>query len=245
MSRIAVTTDAIEKAFSAPMDIYDKEKVKDLKGNLALPSYVHGYSLAIQFMYDWFMSKFDKDFFIGGMYIDGKNVLDDYKRLNDYARRNIVKGQNPRAKMSPSIQYDYDREGVDLYQAPPQVYLRRSSYQDAFFKDYDRNMFLGFMPRALRMDVNYRVRLNSRSQQLDTFNRMELYFRNGATQSENISVDFHIPMYIILNIADQAGFEIKNGCVVDILDFIHYLNSHSDLPFLFKLRAINQRQNSL
>ena len=240
MSRVKCDVDHIEKEILLP-DKYGIERIKKLNGNLALPSYVHGYSLAIQYMYEWFKSKFDKDFFRGGIYIDGKNVLDDYNRLNEYSMRNIVKGQNPRARMAPTVQYDYDREGLDLYQAPPEVYLRRSGFQQSFFKDYDRDLFLGFVPRMLRMDVAYKVRLNSRSQQLDTYNRMELYFRNGATQHEYISVDFHVPKYIINTIAEKAGFEFKNGEVVDIIDFINYLNRHSELPFLFKLRAINQQ----
>ena len=70
---------------------------------------------------------------------------------------------------------------------------------------------------------------------------MELYFRNGGTQYEYISVDFHVPKYIILAIAKKACFEIKNDEVVDIIDFIQYLNKHSNYPFLFKLRAINQK----
>ena len=177
MPRTIVTPEEISKKVALPTS-YGFERVKKLYGNLALPSYVHGYSLAIEYMYNWFKSKFDKDFFRGGIYIDGKNVLDDYKRLNEYAMKNIVKGQNPRARMEPRVEFDYDREGLDLYQAPAEVYLRRSKYQDSFFKDYERDMFLGFMPRALKMNVNYKVRLNSRSQQLDTYNRMELYFRN-------------------------------------------------------------------
>ena len=238
--REIVTPEKI-KTITTHSNIYNVERVKDLKGILALPSYVHGYSLAIQFMYDWFKSKFDDNFFRGGIYIDGKNVLDDYKRLNEFAMKNIVKGQNPRARMAPTVQYDFDREGVDLYQAPPQVYLRRSNYQDAFFKDYDNNIFLGFMPRALRMDFNFKVRLNTRSQQLDTYNRMELYFRNGSTQSELLSVDFHVPTSIMMDIANKAGFAIKDGEIVDKLGFTQYLNRHSDLPFLFKLRAIKQK----
>lgn len=240
MPRIIVTPEEISKDIDLPTS-YGFEKVKQLYGNLALPSYVHGYSLAIEYMYNWFKSKFDKDFFRGGIYIDGKNVLDDYKRLNEYAMKNIVKGQNPRARMEPRVEFDYDREGLDLYQAPAEVYFRRSKYQDSFFKDYDRDMFLGMMPRALKMNVGFKVRLNTRSQQLDTYNRMELYFRNGATQYEYISVDFHVPKYIMIKIAERAGFEIKNGEVVDIIEFIHYLNQHSDIPFLFKLRAINQK----
>ena len=46
--------------------------VKKLYGNLALPSYVHGYSLAIEYMYDWFKSKFPKDFFTVVYYGDYK-----------------------------------------------------------------------------------------------------------------------------------------------------------------------------
>lgn len=240
MPRKVITPAAASQRIEVE-NVYGFDRVKKLNGNLALPSYVHGYSLAIEYMYNWFKSKFDKDFFRGGIYIDGKNVLDDYKRLNEYAMKNIIKGQNPRARMEPRVEFDYDREGIDLYQAPPEVYLRRSKFEDSFFKDYERDMFLGLRPRALRMNVNYKVRLNSRSQQLDTYNRMELYFRNGATQYEYISVDFHVPKYIMLNIAKRAGFEIKNGEVENIIDFIHYLNQHSDIPFLFKLRAINQK----
>ena len=199
-----------------PEDYKRIEQVKNLYGNLALPSYVHGYTLAIQYMYNWFESKFEKDFFRGGIYIDGKNVLDDYKKLNDYSRKNIVKGQNPRARMAPRIRFDYDRESLDLYQAPPEVYLRRSNFQESFFIDRDRNLYLTFIPRDLRMNVNYKIRVNTKSQQLDLFNKMELDFRNGATQQEYISVDFHVPKEIMLNIADCAGFEIVNSNVIAV-----------------------------
>lgn len=213
------------------------EVTKKLYGNLALPSYVHGYSLAIQYMTNWFETKFDKDYFKGGIYVDGKHVLDDYKKLS----KNVIKRINPKARIAPVVEYDYDRDGLDIYMAPPEVYLRRSRYQDSFFKDYDRDIFLGVSMRALRMNFNFKVRVGTRSQQLDIFNKMELNFRVGATQHDNISVDFHIPKAIILNIAERAGFEIKNGEVVDIINFLNYMNQHSDLPFLFKIRAINQK----
>lgn len=241
MPREIVSAQEIEHNITLPENRYGFEKIRNLHASLALPSYVHGYSLAIQYMYNWFKSKFPNEFFRGGIYIDGKNVLDDYKRLNDYAMKNIVKGQNPRARIAPVVQYDYDREGLDVYLGSPHVYLRRSKFQDSFFKDTERDLFLGFVPRGLRMDFGFKVRLNSRSEQLDTYNMMELYFRNGSTQSEYISVDFHVPKYIVHHIAEKAGFEIKNDQVVDVIDFINYLNRHSSLPFLFKLRSINQQ----
>ena len=216
----------------------DTERADELYTNLAIPSYVHSYSLAIDYMYRWFESKFEKDFFIGGIYVDGKHVLDDYK--NKF-KKQIIKGQQPRARIEPRIEHDYDREGLDNYQAPINMYTRRSNLNKSFFKDYDRDIFLGLNMRALRMDFGFKVRVNTRAEQLDLAQRMELYFRVGATQYEDLSLDFHVPKEIMLNIADKAGFEIKKGEVVDIVEFLHYLNRHSDIPFLFKIRAINKK----
>lgn len=216
--------------------IYQREKVQGLYGNLMLPSYVHGYSLAIEYMSQWFDSKFEKDY-LKSIYIDGKHVIDDYKKFS----KQVIKGENPRARIEPRVDFDYDRDGLDFYMGPPSMYLKRCPYQESFFKDYDNSLFLAAAPRAMRMNFNFKVRVNTRSQQLDLFNKMDLNFRIGCTQFEYLSVDFHVPKSIILNIAKMSGFEIKNGEVVDIITFLHYLNSHSDIPFLFKLRAINQK----
>ena len=215
-----------------PIDGYDRSLYKDLM----LPSYVHGYSLAIEYMTKWFERKFPKDYF-KSIYIDGSHVIDGYKHFS----KMMVKGENPRARIIPRVEYEYDMENLDFYQGPSNIYLRRTRLQDSFFKDRERNLYLAMIPRALRMDFNYKVRVNTRSQQLDLFNQMELNFRVGATQAEDISVDFHIPKVVMLDIADKAGFKIVHGEVIDIIDFLHYLNLHSELPFLFKLRAINHK----
>lgn len=232
--RVPVSPDDIEVLMTRD----NTERAEKLYANLAIPSYVHPYSLAIDYMYRWFESKFEKDYFVGGIYVDGKHVLDDYK--NKY-KKLIVKGQQPRARIEPRIQHDYDREGLDNYQAPIDMYTRKSNMNNSFFKDFDRDIFLGLNMKALRMDFNFKVRVNTRAEQLDISQRMELYFRVGATQYEDLSMDFHIPKEIMLNIADRAGFEIKKGEVVDIVTFLEYLNRHSDLPFLFKIRAINKK----
>lgn len=237
MARTIVSPDEVANYVNVRATNYPSEKVDKLHSNLALPSYVHGYSLAIEYMYKWFESKFEEGFFKGGIYVDGKHVLDDYKKFS----KNVIKGQNPRARIEPRVEYDYDREMIDTYLAPVNIYLNKSKFNESFFKDYDRDMFLGMEMKALRMEFNFKVRVNTRSQQLDTYNRMNLYFRIGSTMQDHISVDFHIPKDIILNIADKAGFDIKNGEIVEIIPFLNYLNKHSDLPFLFKIRAINQK----
>ena len=226
-----------DRSIEYHLGYFAPEYAKKLYARLALPSYVHGYSLAIEYMTKWFENGFDKDY-LKSIYIDGKHVIDDYK--NKFAKM-IVKGENPRARIEPRVEYDYDREGLDFYQASPDLYLQRSPWQESFFKDYDRDIYLGMAMRGLRMDFNFKVRVNTRAQQQDIYNRMELYFRIGATQTDYISVDFHVPKAIVIDIANRAGFEVKNDEVIDIIDFMNYLNQHSDLPWLFKIRAINQQ----
>ena len=236
--REPISTNEIEKKLAymrrdnRPAEIRDK-----LYYNLAVPSYVHGYSLAIEYMYNWFESKFDSNYFKGGIYVDGKHVLDDYKHFS----KNVVKGQNPRARIAPTVEFDYDREGLDSYLAPPDLYLRRTDFNESFFKDHTNKLYLGMTMRALRMNFNNKVRVNTRSQQLDIYKKMELAFRIGSTQSENISVDFHIPKFIMLDIAEKSGFKVCNGEIINIIDFLNYFNQHSDLPCIFKIRAINQK----
>ena len=235
----------IEREILTPKDIEimrmqrnhaPSEITKKLYANLALPSYVHGYSLAIEFFSKWFESKFDKGY-LKSIYIDGKHVLDDYKKFS----LQVLKGENPRARIEPKVDYDYDREQVDLYGAPPELYIRRSAYNQSFFKDYDNQIFLSLQQRAMRMNFACKVRVNTRSMQQDLYNKMEMNFRIGATHMEMMSADFHIPKPIMLSLAKQAGFEVNNDNVINLIDFLEYLNRHSDIPFLFKLRAINQK----
>lgn len=233
----ALEEERREKSIYYPMNEVKDGNITKLYTNLCVPSYVHGYSLAIEYMSKWFEDTYPEENFFKSIYIDGKHVIDDYKKFT----KQLVKGENPRARIEPRVQFDYDMETVDLYQAPPWLFLRRSRWQDSFFKDHDRNLYLLMNVRGMRMDFNFKVRVNTRSQQLDTFNKMELSYRVGATQAHKLSVDWHVPKDIMLYIANKAGFAVKDGIVLDIIGFINYLNAHSDIPFLFKLRAINKK----
>lgn len=236
-NRITVSPSEIKRYVQVQRnhDIPD-EITKKLYSNLAVPSYVHGYSLAIQYFTNWFESKFEPGY-LKSVYVDGKHVLDEYKKFS----LNVVKGQNPRARIEPRVEYDFDRELVDWYGAPPNVYIRRSHYNQSFLKDYDRAVFLSLTARALKMTFNCKIRVNTRAMQQDLYNRMEMNFRIGATHLEMMNADFHIPKTIMLDIARKAGFEIANDNVIDVISFLAYLNKHSDIPFLFKIRAINQK----
>ena len=208
----------------------------ELYNNLITPSYVHGYSLAIEYIQNWFVNKFNKNYF-KYIHINGKHVLDDWKHFNNY---HIVR-EKPMLAIVPNVEFDHDREQIDMYGMDQKLLLKRSNYQQSFFKDYELMNFIYMQMKELKMEFNFKIRLNSRSEQLDLYQRMELYFRIGTTQTDHISADFHIPYDIMLNIACNSGFEIKDNTIVDLCSFINYINSHSELPVIYKMRAINQK----
>lgn len=237
MARVVITPRqaALYKTVRPDMEMHDRFQ---LYKSLAVPSYVHGYGLCIEYYKRWFESKFSHDYFRGGIYIDGKHVLDEYKTFNKAPE----KRENPRARIVPTLDTDFDRDGIDNYLASPQVYLRRSSYQDSFFKDYDKRLFLGLSMKAMKMTFNSKIRVNTRAEQLDLWNYMQLNFRNGATSYEYLSLDYHVPKKLIVYIAEKAGFEVYNNDEIkDIISFLSYFNQHSDLILLYKIRAINKK----
>lgn len=100
------------------------------------------------------------------------------------------------------------------------------------------------------MEFTFRIRLETRAQQLDMFKYLQLAGRIGNTTGEDVSLDFHIPYDIMIAIAEDAGFEIipkdpnseiSYPRVKNIQAFLAHLNTHSQIPFLYKMRAINGR----
>ena len=92
------------------------------------------------------------------------------------------------------------------------------------------------------MNFSFKIRVSSRAEQLDLFRKMELNFRIGATETNYVSQDMHIPHELMTALAMANGFELdNNGEVKDVMSFIAYCNEHSDMPIIFKMRAINQK----
>lgn len=211
--------------------------------NMYTPSEAHAYSLAIEYMKDkFFKSKFPDNYF-KSEWVNVAHTMRDYANFN----KQNVKKEKPLFSIIPTVEYDYDRENIDMYYAGADVFLKRSDWQRSFFKDYDHNIFLGMQMRVLRMNFTYKIRVNTRAEELDLFRRMELVFRIGGTQAETISVDFNIPYNLLINIAMMAGFKVKQSElagekvaeIVEPLKFLDYLNSHSDIPVTYKYRTIN------
>lgn len=245
MARKKVSITDIEHTIHRhPVELpgHELEYRASLYRSLAMPSYVHGYSLAIEYMKSWFLNKFKANLgyeYFKCVHVNGKHVLDDWKHFNNYN----IKREKPMLAIVPSVDYDYDREAVDLYMADETIYLKRSNYDQAFFKDYKNHSYIGMGTRDMRMNFNYKIRVGSRAEQQWLFNHMEMWFRIGATQTNDLSIDFHVPYDIMMSLAYNLNFDIdeRNNRIENIPGFLAHINQKSDHPFIFKMRAINQK----
>lgn len=210
---------------------------------VSLPSAIHGYSLAIEYMRDWILKSFPKEFF-KTVHVNGKHVLADYKKFNQQIRKEVIK---PALAIIPSVNVDYDSERVDQIQAGLNIYGRRSNLADPrFFKDIDNNLFIAIQFKQLEMPFTFRMRVRTRAQQMDLMEYTRLNCRLGSTQTHFIDMDCHVPNDIMMSLAIDAGFPVEEVDgqfrVKNVYAFLRYLNANSQIPFMYKLRAINGKQ---
>lgn len=208
---------------------------------ISIPSTVHGYSVAIEYMRHWFLSKYPKDFF-KTVHVNGKHVLADYRHLNNRKSKQVIK---PAVAITPTINVDYNRDTVDMIQGGLDIYTRNSAIQvDRFFNDIDDNLYIGIRVKQIEMPFNFKIRVQSRAQQLEMLEFTRIACRIGSTQTDFVDLDVHVPYDIMMALAADVGFELvedANGDphVKDVTTFLHYLNTYSSIPFTYKLRTIN------
>lgn len=224
-------------------DSYDNITLQE---SISIPSKVHVYSLGIEYMRQWFLSKFEDDFF-KTVYVNGKHILDDYRRFN---REKLTKIEKPALAIIPTVDYDYNRDFVDMKLGGLDILTRRSRFQqDIIIQDYDNNHFLRMFMEAVKINFTFKVRVSTRAQQIDLWNRMKFAFRVGATQKAFVSYDYHLPYDVMLSMAEHLGFEIQYPSedkknvyyprVKNITGFLSYLNAHSMYPISYKMRTAN------
>jgi hypothetical protein len=211
------------------------EEITQLYSSMSIPSTINSYSIAIEYMKQWFLDKFNDKYF-KTIHVDGKHVLDDFRNFNI---TKALKTQKPSVAIIPQLQFDFDRDRLDLNPFGIDRYMRMSNLESSFFKDLDKNMYIAIALDALNMNFTFRVRVSSRAQQVDLFRYMQQAFRIGSTQGEYIDMDFHIPYCLMIQAAVDAGFEVIDNKITYILDFVNYLNKNSKIPVLYKYRTIN------
>ena len=74
---------------------------------------------------------------------------------------------------------------------------------------------------------------------MDMYKYIKMACRTGYTQGKDVDMDFHVPYGLMLQLAHDAGFIVENNKIKNIISFLNYLNSNSDITFLYKYRCIN------
>ena len=210
-----------------------------LYADLFIPSWVNGYSIGMEFMYNYFLAKFP-DHFFRTIHIAGKTPYDDFRR---FEVGQLAKRENPACVIQSSIQYDFNDNTLDLNFFGVDEYIKRSKWQRSFFKDPEHKLYIGHDMEMMLINFNIRTRYDTRAQQLDAYNRMRKLFRIGCSETIDTDMDIHIPYELMVTLARRAGFETdnENNSIIDPWNFTIYLNQHSQMPILYKLRYINSR----
>lgn len=210
--------------------------MNELKQSLIIPSPVHSYSLAVEYMINWFKSCMPDNYF-KTVHVSGKHVLDDFRRFDEGI---FVKRLKPALTIIPNINLEYNRNNVDLYNYGPNLLYRVDrQLGESFFKDFNNNLFLGTRVKQIEMPFTFRVRVNSKSEQMRVFEEVMLHCRVMSTENNYICADFILPKELMKSIAKDAHFKFdKNGEIESPVDFCIYLNKHSGVPFIYKRRNI-------
>lgn len=211
---------------------------KVLYRSICIPSAINGYSLAIEYMKQWFLSKMPPHMFPeDSINIDGKNIFDDYRRLT---RQEILTRKKPSLTIVPNINWEFDNDKIDTDMFGLNVYSPTGFWKGSFFKDYNHDMYMGIIMKVLMMQFQFRVRVETRAEQMDMYEFMRLAYRVSYSTGEYSDLDIHIPYDLIIQVAKDAGFCVTpDNKIKNIPAFLKYLNQNSDIPFIYKFRTIN------
>lgn len=229
-----------------PLDIneFNRRNSKTLYRSICVPSTVQSYSLCIEYVKQWFLKKFPKDLF-KSIYVEGKNIYDDFRSLS---KLELLKRQKPALAIVPNIDWGFNNENIDSYPYGMDLYVQTGKFKESFFKCHENKSYMGIGMQTLLMSFNFKIRVETRAQQLDLFNYIKMACRVGYTCGEDVDLDFHIPYTLMIQIAKDNGFKTysKNNSsneyeetIADIPKFLRWINTYSSLPFLYKYRAMN------
>ena len=216
----------------------DKDRFKPiLYGDLYIPSWVNGFSIGVEFIYNWFLSKFPKNFF-KTIHVANKSPYDDFRRFNV---GELTKREKPACLITSNLQYDFNDNMNDLNYYGVDTYIRKSDWQRSFFKDARHGLYISYDMETMLLNFNIRVRVQTRSEQLDLYNRIRKVFRIGCTETIDLDMDIHIPYELIFQLACLVGapVDVNEEAIIDPYNFVAYLNRHSQMPILYKMRYIN------
>lgn len=208
---------------------FGKSQSAHLKTNLITPHRYQAYSLAMEYMQNWFFKRFNKDFF-KHKYLDGSHVMD---QMNHYPIREIIKNSKPSSQIVVEDDTDYDRNGVDLHNLGLTLYNNRARYKDAFFIDRTNSTYISMCMMDMKMRFTFTIRLATKAVQEDVYSLCDMAFRAGGSEKHYLDFDYPIPPELIGQVACDTHMCNGNN-KYDVREMLHYFNRHSKLALLYK-----------
>lgn len=219
-----------------PSDFNRKYTPRMLLHSITLPSQYAAYAVCTEFAKLWFLEKFPEHFF-NSIYVDGTHSFDEFRKFSDINQK--LKRANPLLAIVPSIDIEHNRNWIDVNPEVPMM-LRRARMEGTFFNDIreNRGLHLQIQFKTILMNFTYKIRLNTKGEALDMLEFIKFKHRAGMTDSKDLTLDIHVPKQIISQIAWDNDIRMyEDGTPVDSIQMLQYLNAHSYIPFLYKLRC--------
>ena len=216
-------------------DLIRKRTPRYTRGSVTLPSQQQAYAVCVEFAKKWFLEKF-KDNYFNSIYINTAHSFDEFRKFSSINQQ--MKRTNPLLAITPIIDINHNRQWIDSLPEIP-LMLKRSRIEGTFFNDIEKGLHLQLIFKTILMNFTYKIRLDTRGEELDMVEFLKLNHRAGWTESRPIAIDVHVPKSIMLQLAFDNGFKIDTvkGEILEPLKFLSYLNSHSYIPFIYKLRC--------
>lgn len=226
---------------------YREIKIKDvslerqLNRNIVVAPLHQSYALCIEYMKHWFLKKFSDDFF-SWIHVDGSHV---FGNIIKYTRQEIMAHSlDDKAALTiiPTIDDDYNRDRLDQNLFGIDQFINTTKLDKAFLQDPINKKYIMMKMDMMLLNFTYRLRVPSRAMQLDVQKYMKLAFRTNLSESQDVDLDYVLPYPMMLFIAKDLGFEIKDDRICEPIKFLTYLNSRSYIPITYKRSSITARE---
>ena len=221
--------------------VEDVKREMQLNKNITVAPLHQSYALCIEYMRHWFLQKFKDDFF-SWVHTDGSHVFGEMAKLDKGAIMSHMSDDKASLTIIPTIDDDYNRDRLDQNLFGIDQFINTTKIDKAFFQDPINQRYILMKMDMMLLNFTYRVRVPSRAMQLDIQKYMKLAFRTNLSESNDVDLDYVLPYPMMLFIARDLGFEVKDDRIVEPIKFLTYLNSRSYIPITYKRSNVNARE---
>ena len=214
---------------------------KQLNRNITVAPLHQSYALCVEYMKHWFLQKFDSDFF-SWIHVDGSHVFGNITKLTRQEIMSHNSDDKAALTIIPTIDDDYNRDRLDQNLFGLDQFINTTKIDKAFLQDPVNHKYIMMKMDMMLLNFTYRVKVPSRAMQLDIQKYMKLAFRTNLSETQDVDLDYVMPYPMMLFIARDLGFEIKDDRICEPIKFLTYLNSRSYIPITYRRSNVNARE---